>query len=45
VNDKLVAPAERCVSLHIKDAYAHFGPLINTTGDNLVELMRCAAGD
>jgi|GEM_PF-1386845 len=45
LGDKFRAPAERCVSLHIKDAYAHFGPLINSTGENLGELMRCAAAE
>lgn len=31
-----------CVSLH-SEAYQHFGPLLNTVGDNLEKLMVCVA--
>lgn len=43
-NQKLRAPAQRCVTLHIRAgrAYNHFGPFQNSTGTNLNKLLTCA---
>ena len=42
-NDRLIDPADRCVTpfIYAGRAYNHFGPLQNSTGSNLENLLNC----
>jgi len=42
---QLKPSANRCVSLHQIRAYVHLGPLIDTTKQNLAQLLRCTLAD